>query len=72
MSVSVAQAAKVGGRSDARRWLSLTVILVAAFMDLLDVTVVNVAVPSIQRDVGAGTPPSAGSPPGTHSPSPPF
>jgi EmrB/QacA subfamily drug resistance transporter len=37
-----------------RRWLALTVVLVAAFMDLLDVTVVNVAVPSILRDLDAG------------------
>jgi EmrB/QacA subfamily drug resistance transporter len=39
---------------DRRRWLALTVVLVAAFMDLLDVTIVNVAVPSILRDLDAG------------------
>ncbi|MFD3505797.1 MFS transporter [Streptomyces sp. NPDC058676] len=38
---------------DPRRWLALSVVLFAAFMDLLDVTIVNVAVPSIQRDIGA-------------------
>jgi EmrB/QacA subfamily drug resistance transporter len=38
---------------DPRRWLALTVVLVAGFMDLLDVTIVNVAVPSILRDLQA-------------------
>jgi EmrB/QacA subfamily drug resistance transporter len=38
---------------DRRRWLALVVVLVAAFMDLLDVTIVNVAVPSILRDLKA-------------------
>ncbi|WP_020672336.1 MFS transporter [Amycolatopsis nigrescens] len=38
---------------DPRRWVALIVILVAGFMDLLDATIVNVAVPSIQRDLGA-------------------
>jgi EmrB/QacA subfamily drug resistance transporter len=36
-----------------RRWLALTVVLAAGFMDLLDVTIVNVAVPSILRDLRA-------------------
>lgn len=38
---------------DPRRWLALTVVLVASFMDLLDVTIVNVAIPSIQRNLDA-------------------
>jgi EmrB/QacA subfamily drug resistance transporter len=38
---------------DSRRWLALAVVLVAGFMDLLDATIVNVAVPSIQSDLGA-------------------
>ncbi|MFC8830973.1 MFS transporter [Streptomyces sp. NPDC057137] len=38
---------------DPKRWLGLGVILFAAFMDLLDVTIVNVAIPSIQRDIDA-------------------
>ena len=38
---------------DSRRWLALVVVLVAGFMDLLDATIVNVAVPSIQTDLGA-------------------
>jgi EmrB/QacA subfamily drug resistance transporter len=36
-----------------RRWLALVVVLVAGFMDLLDVTIVNVAIPSILRDLRA-------------------
>jgi EmrB/QacA subfamily drug resistance transporter len=37
-----------------RRWLALLVTLAAAFMDLVDVTVVLVALPSIERTLGAG------------------
>jgi EmrB/QacA subfamily drug resistance transporter len=36
-----------------RRWLALAVMLIAAYMDLLDSTIVNVALPSIRRDLGA-------------------
>ena len=36
-----------------RRWLALTVLLVASFMDLLDTTIVNVALPAIRGDLGA-------------------
>jgi EmrB/QacA subfamily drug resistance transporter len=35
------------------RWRALTVGQVAAFMTLLDVSIVNVALPSIERDLGA-------------------
>lgn len=38
---------------DPRRWLALIVVLVAGFMDLLDATIVNVAVPRIQSDLHA-------------------
>ena len=38
---------------DPRRWRALAVTLVVGFMSLLDVTIVNVAVPSIQRGLGA-------------------
>ncbi|MFF0608894.1 MFS transporter [Nocardia tengchongensis] len=38
---------------DPRRWIAFSVVLAAGFMDLLDVTIVNVAVPSVQRDLGA-------------------
>ncbi|MFL6157459.1 MAG: MFS transporter [Marmoricola sp.] len=36
----------------ARRWLALGVILIAQMMLLLDATIVNVALPSIQADLG--------------------
>jgi EmrB/QacA subfamily drug resistance transporter len=36
-----------------RRWLTLMILLLAAFMNLLDVSIVNIAVPSIQRNLGA-------------------
>jgi EmrB/QacA subfamily drug resistance transporter len=35
------------------RWLGLTVVLSAAFMQLIDISIVNVAIPSIQRELGA-------------------
>ncbi|WP_040862337.1 MFS transporter [Nocardia niigatensis] len=38
---------------DPRRWIAFAVVLAAGFMDLLDVTIVNVAVPSIQKDLDA-------------------
>ncbi|MEU4383428.1 MFS transporter [Micromonospora echinofusca] len=38
---------------DRRRWQALGVGLVAAFMTLLDVSIVNVAVPSMDRSLGA-------------------
>ena len=39
---------------DPRRWKALAVCLVAAFMTLLDVSIVNVALPSIEKGVDAG------------------
>ncbi|MGW0766607.1 MFS transporter [Streptomyces sp. NPDC002676] len=38
---------------DRRRWLALAIVMAAAFMDLVDVTIVNIAIPSIQKDEGA-------------------
>jgi EmrB/QacA subfamily drug resistance transporter len=38
---------------DPRRWRALTVCLVAGFMTLLDVSIVNVALPSIRDGLGA-------------------
>ncbi|MDQ3865120.1 MAG: MFS transporter [Actinomycetota bacterium] len=43
----------VGRKSDPRRWMALIVLLFAAVLDLVDVTIVNVALPTIQRDLGA-------------------
>jgi EmrB/QacA subfamily drug resistance transporter len=39
---------------DRGRWLALAVVLAGAFMILLDATIVNVAIPSIQQNLGAG------------------
>ena len=33
---------------DPRRWAALVVMLLAGFMNLLDVSIVNIAIPSIQ------------------------
>jgi EmrB/QacA subfamily drug resistance transporter len=41
------------GASDPKRWRALAVTQLAVFMALLDVSIVNVALPSIQRDLGA-------------------
>ena len=38
-----------------RRWTGFAVVLTAMVMNLLDATVVNVAAPSIQRDLGSST-----------------
>jgi EmrB/QacA subfamily drug resistance transporter len=37
-----------------RRWWTLLAVCVATFMLLVDITIVNVALPSIQTDLGAG------------------
>lgn len=39
---------------DPHRWRALAVCLVVGFMTLLDVSIVNVALPSIQKGLGAG------------------
>jgi len=39
---------------DPRRWKALGVCLIAGFMTLLDVSIVNVALPSIETGLGAG------------------
>lgn len=39
--------------SDRRRWFALAIVMTAAFMDLVDVTIVNIAIPSIRQDTGA-------------------
>src|SRR3954470_14192405 len=39
--------------SDSRRWWTLGAVLIGVFMLLLDITVVNVALPAIQKDLGA-------------------
>ena len=39
--------------ADPRRWVALAVLLIASFMNLIDVTIVNVAIPSMQANLGA-------------------
>ena len=40
----------VGSRN---KWLALAVLLIGAFMALLDTTIVNVAIPTIRSSIGA-------------------
>jgi EmrB/QacA subfamily drug resistance transporter len=42
-----------GDSLDPRRWLTLVVLLLAAFMNLLDISIVNIAIPAIQRNLHA-------------------
>lgn len=39
--------------ADPRRWVALAVLLLASFMNLIDVTIVNVALPSLEASLGA-------------------
>src|SRR5215470_3285168 len=41
------------GQDSRRRWLVLAVVLVGACMAILDVAIVNVAIPSIRKDLHA-------------------
>jgi EmrB/QacA subfamily drug resistance transporter len=41
------------GAADRTRWVALAVVLIAGFMQLVDISIVNVAIPSIQRDLDA-------------------
>ena len=54
MAEGLGTSSSATGASAARRWLSLAVVLVGAFMALLDAAVVNVAIPSIRADFNAG------------------
>jgi EmrB/QacA subfamily drug resistance transporter len=45
----------VNDGSDPGRWRALIVCLIAGFMALLDVSIVNVALPSLERDLGASS-----------------
>ncbi|AWZ08597.1 MULTISPECIES: MFS transporter [unclassified Streptomyces] len=44
-----------GSPADRRRWLALAIVMTAAFMDLVDVTIVNIAIPRMREDLGAST-----------------
>jgi EmrB/QacA subfamily drug resistance transporter len=57
-TVTIVQADTGGGAlvSPARwRWVVLAVVLAADVMDLMDSTIVNIAGPSVRRDLGGGT-----------------
>src|SRR5947207_7447865 len=51
MSASIVSDAAAGGQHDRRRWLALAVIVAAQFMVVLDISIVNVALPSIRTDL---------------------
>lgn len=51
---AAAQSPPASGR-ETNRWLVLVLVCFAQFMVVLDATIVNVALPSIQRDLGLTT-----------------
>ncbi|MFI7007958.1 MFS transporter [Streptomyces sp. NPDC050145] len=53
MSAALAPPAVTETPAHPRRWAAAVVMMVAALMDLLDVTIVNVAIPSIGRELHA-------------------
>ena len=52
MTTDAPTAPTAAGQPDPRRWLALAVLGVAYLMVVLDVSIVNVALPSIQSDLG--------------------
>ncbi|MEU6251707.1 MFS transporter [Streptomyces sp. NPDC047043] len=53
MSTTLAASPPTAADPYPRRWAAAVVMMIAALMDLLDVTIVNVAIPSIGRDLHA-------------------
>ena len=53
MTTAHSAAAPAAGDVDPRRWIALAILLLASFMNLIDVTIVNVALPSLQANLGA-------------------
>lgn len=53
MTATVTAATGTGAARPARRWAALAVALLAVFMDLVDVTIVLIAAPSIRTDLQA-------------------
>jgi EmrB/QacA subfamily drug resistance transporter len=51
MTEAVASTALEGGKVERDRWISLVILCVGFFMIILDQTIVNVALPSIQSDL---------------------
>src|SRR5262245_1448800 len=54
MTVASASSSVLNPSADRRRWATLAVVCLAQLMIVLDVTIVNVALPSIQQDLGFG------------------
>ncbi|MFD7260259.1 MFS transporter [Streptomyces sp. NPDC059874] len=52
---TTAPATTNGSSVDRRRWLALAIVMTATFMDLVDVTIVNIAIPSMRQHLGAST-----------------
>jgi EmrB/QacA subfamily drug resistance transporter len=50
---TTAEPGRAPGAADPKRWVGLAVVLIAGFMQLVDISIVNVAIPSIQRDLDA-------------------
>jgi hypothetical protein len=57
---------QIDSRLDPRRRLALAVVLGAVAIDLVDATIVNVAIPSIQPTSAPARRRSSGSSPATH------
>ncbi|MGW7403713.1 MFS transporter [Streptomyces sp. NPDC054833] len=53
MSTTLTTTPPTAAQPHPRRWAAAVVMMIAALMDLLDVTIVNVAIPSIGRDLHA-------------------
>jgi EmrB/QacA subfamily drug resistance transporter len=51
MNLATARTAVLNPPADRRRWATLAVVCIAQLMIVLDVTIVNVALPSVQRDL---------------------
>ena len=51
MTVATAPARLLNPSADRRRWATLAVVCMAQLMIVLDVTIVNVALPSIRQDL---------------------
>ncbi|MBP2321197.1 EmrB/QacA subfamily drug resistance transporter [Kibdelosporangium banguiense] len=54
MSTTTTASPEATATGHPRRWAALAVLMIAGFMDLLDTTIVNVALPAIRDDLGAG------------------
>ena len=66
---ATAEPGRAPGAADRSRWVALAVVLIAGFMQLVDISIVNVAIPSISRTWTPPTPRSSGCWPATSWPS---